>query len=360
MTFIFGVRIYNEVLKQEVKRLFKDKIVDLKINFKMKRLVPFILFLGIFSFSHAQDPHFSQFYANAMYLNPAFAGSAGGPRVALNWRYQWPSAAGGDFRTYSVSYDQHFDGIGGGIGAQVMYDNAGEGNLSTTTAMLAYSYYLPVNEVLRIKAGLQVGVFQRSIDTDALRFPDQIHPRLGFVFPTQEDITNPSIGPFPDFAAGAIAYTDKYYGGFAIHHITEPTQSFLDNANSVLPRKITLHAGMMIPLDKGTRNPKTFISPNILYQRQANFTQVTFGGYFIKEHFIVGAMYRQTDPNSDALVVLGGVTKDAFRFGYSYDIAVSDVRVAARGSHELSLIINIPYTKRTPKRKWKPISCPNL
>ncbi|MFY0674754.1 MAG: type IX secretion system membrane protein PorP/SprF [Bacteroidia bacterium] len=326
----------------------------------MKRLVPFLLFLGIVSVSQAQDPQFSQFYANALYLNPAFAGSAGGPRVALNWRYQWPSAAGGDFRTYSASYDQHFDALGGGIGAQVMYDRAGEGQLATTTAMLAYSYYLKVNDVLSVKAGLQVGIFQRSLDPEALKFPDQIHPRLGFIYDTQENLANEAIGPFPDFAAGAIAYTDRYYGGFAVHHITEPNQSFLGNENSKLPRKVTLHAGMMIPLDKGTRNPTTFISPNILYQRQSNFTQVTFGGYFIREHFIVGALYRQTDPNSDALIALVGVTKDAFRIGYSYDIAVSDVSAAARGSHEVSLVVDVPYTKKAKPVKWKPISCPNL
>jgi len=312
------------------------------------------------SVSQAQDPQFSQFYANALYLNPAFAGAAGGPRVALNWRYQWPSAAGGDFRTYSAAYDQHFDALGGGIGAQVMYDRAGEGQLATTTAMLAYSYYLKVNEVLSIKAGLQVGIFQRSLDPDALKFPDQIHLRLGFIYDTQENLANEAIGPFPDFAAGAIAYTDRYYGGFAVHHITEPNQSFLGNENSKLPRKVTLHAGMMIPLDKGTRNPTTFISPNILYQRQSNFTQVTFGGYFIREHFIVGALYRQTDPNSDALIALVGVTKDAFRIGYSYDIAVSDVAAAARGSHEVSLVVDVPYTKKAKPVKWKPISCPNL
>lgn len=319
-----------------------------------------MLMLGMGGILQAQDPQFSQFYANALYLNPALAGAVGGPRVALNWRYQWPEAPGGDFRTYSASYDQHFDGIGGGIGAQVMYDRAGEGNLATTTVMVAYSYYLKVNDVLSIKAGLQAGIFQRSLDVSALRFPDQIHPRLGFIYPTEENIPNTSIGPFPDFAAGAIAYTDRYYGGFAVHHITEPNQTFMDNDNSKLYRKITLHAGMMIPLDKGTRNPTTFISPNILYQRQFNFTQVTFGGYFIKQYFIVGALFRQTGSNPDAFIALVGVNKDAFRIGYSYDIAVSNVSSAARGSHEVSLVINVPYTKKAKPIKWKPISCPNL
>ena len=38
----------------------------------------------------AQDPAFSQFYANPLYLNPAFAGTNICPRVNLNYRDQWP------------------------------------------------------------------------------------------------------------------------------------------------------------------------------------------------------------------------------------------------------------------------------
>lgn len=326
----------------------------------MKRLVHILLFLGVGFSAYAQDPQFSQFYANPLYLNPAFAGSAGGPRFAINWRYQWPSTSGGDFQTYSASYDQHFDGIGGGIGAQVLYDRAGDGDLATTTAMFSYSYQLNVNDKFSIKAGLQVGLFQRSIDWDKLRFPDQIHPRLGFIYPTQEQIGAETVGPYPDFAAGAIAYTDKFYGGFAVHHITQPTQSFYDNGASILSRKVTVHAGMMIPLEKGSRNPTTFVSPNILFQNQGGFTQINFGGYFIKQNFVTGVMYRQTDPNSDALIALFGVKKDALRIGYSYDITISGLRQAARGSHEVSLVVELPVKKRQKATKWRKISCPNI
>ena len=41
-----------------------------------------------------QDPEFTQFYANPLYLNPAFAGTARCSRVNLNYRNQWPGIYG--------------------------------------------------------------------------------------------------------------------------------------------------------------------------------------------------------------------------------------------------------------------------
>ena len=72
-----------------------------------------ILILGlsfIGTYCLAQDPQFTQFYANPLYLNPAFAGSTRCPRVGLNYRNQWPSLNKA-YITESASYDQHFDAI---------------------------------------------------------------------------------------------------------------------------------------------------------------------------------------------------------------------------------------------------------
>ena len=63
----------------------------------------------------AQDALFSQYYANPLYLNPAFAGTNVCPRLAFHFRDQWPSAPG-TFMTYSASYDEHFDKLSGGVG----------------------------------------------------------------------------------------------------------------------------------------------------------------------------------------------------------------------------------------------------
>ncbi len=78
----------------------------------------------------AQDPLFTQFYANPLYLNPAMAGSHLCPRFSMNYRNQWPSLSG-SFVTQSFSYDQKFKAINGGIGIIAMHDQAGQNTIQT-------------------------------------------------------------------------------------------------------------------------------------------------------------------------------------------------------------------------------------
>ena len=96
------------------------------------------LFIGGFA-AKAQDPEFSQFYANRLYLNPAYAGTERCPRVGLNYRNQWPSLDQG-FVTYSASYDQHFNALSGGLGLLAMSDEAGAGTITYQNIGLLYAY----------------------------------------------------------------------------------------------------------------------------------------------------------------------------------------------------------------------------
>ncbi len=57
-------------------------------NIKLTLLTFAMLSIG--QLLYAQDAHFSQYYANPLYLNPAFAGSDICPRVTLNYRNQKP------------------------------------------------------------------------------------------------------------------------------------------------------------------------------------------------------------------------------------------------------------------------------
>ena len=99
---------------------------------------------------HAQDPTFTQFYANPLYLNPAFAGSNNCPRFALNYRNEWPNLSG-NYTTYSASYDQHIKNISGGIGVLVTHDEQGQGTIKTNMLGLIYSYHLKITRKFSIR-----------------------------------------------------------------------------------------------------------------------------------------------------------------------------------------------------------------
>ena len=330
----------------------------------MRRSLLLWVIIIVASALRAQDPEMTQYYAAPIYTNPAMAGTGacnGGGRINLNYRNQWPSLPG-TFVTTIASYDQHFDGIGGGIGLIAMNDVAGEGKLTSTTLAGIYSYQLVVSRKFTMRFGLEAQYVNRSLDWKKLRFPDQIDPTKGFTLPTQEPI-NPNKISYPNFSGGVLGYTEKFYCGFAVHNMIEPIQSFLGTQDSKLPRRYTLHSGLVIPLDNSydMANSNMTISPNLLFMMQNKFTQMNLGFYFSKGPLVTGLWYRQTFGkylNSDALMVLVGFRKDRFKFGYSYDLTVSSARQAAPGSHEVSASIEWCANKR-PVR-YKKLSCPDF
>lgn len=295
----------------------------------------------------AQDPQFTQFYANPLYLNPAFAGTARCPRICMNYRNQWPSLSG-TYVTYSASYDQHVDALGGGIGIMVNQDDQGRGILKSTSASAIYSYLLPVTREFSIKMGLQAGFFQKTLDRTKLNFGDMIDARRGFVWNTNEIIPSQNKSNL-DFGAGILGFSKKYFVGAAFHHLTQPDEGL--QGVSKLPLKITGHAGAIIPLEKGN---ESYISPNILFQQQAKFTQLNLGVYVVKGAFVGGLWYR----NSDAFIALVGIQTDHLKIGYSYDVTVSKLSSNTAGSHEVSL--QIQFECKPKKKKYRTISCPSF
>lgn len=310
---------------------------------------------------HAQDPEFTQFYAAPVYTNPAMAGTGacdGGGRVVLNYRNQWPSLPG-TFITTAASYDQNFDKIGGGVSLLILDDRAGEGLLTSQSVSAGYSFQMPVNRRFTMRFGIEGQFGQRSIDWKKLRFEDQIDPSKGFVNPTAEPYKTDQV-EYVNFAAGVLGYSERFYFGLATHNITEPVQSFYGDPKAIIPRRYTAHGGMVIPLD-GRKNPESTISPNVLFMLQEKFTQMNIGFYYNKGPLVTGLWFRQTFGefgNSDALMALVGFRKDKFKFGYSFDLTVSDARAAAPSSHEISA--GIEWCARKPSRKYRKLSCPDF
>jgi type IX secretion system PorP/SprF family membrane protein len=259
----------------------------------------------------------------------------------------------GTFVTEAVSYDQYVAALNGGIGLLVWKDDAGSGTMKTTNISGIYAYQLPVNREFTISAGFQAAYMQKSLDWSKLTFGDQIDPRYGFIYQSQE-IQNASSRSYLDLSAGILGYTSEIYGGIAVDHLTQPSEGFIV-LSSPLPMKITAHFGAYIPLDDARRNG-SFISPNVLVQFQSPFQQYNFGLYVEHGPLVGGLWYRFSATNGDAIIAMLGLQADNFKFGYSYDITVSGLANYSGGAHEISLGYKFDCHPR--HRRHSTLKCP--
>ena len=372
-----------------------------------KRII--ILLVAVLGLSvmrvQAQDPMFSQFYANPLFLNPAMAGTNVCPRLAFNFRDQWPSMPG-TFMTYAASYDEHFDKIYGGIGVQFWGDRAGEGGiLNTYNASAMYSFKVKVSKKFNMRFALQAAFQNKSLDWSKLTFGDMIDPRYGFVYSTNENIANyiNHINTL-DFSFGFLGYTPHVYFGFAAKHIatlslsgkTTPYSFLSGNAdgNFYDMLKLTAHVGANFDLKRKSKKETSFgdisISPNFIYEHQLGFNYFSEGLYMKFYPFTVGVWcrhgltYKYDEPmldqngnvifgpdsitpmtqktniyNSDAIIFMFGLEYNMFKVAYSYDLTISRLASATTGgSHEVSVQVLLPCPKK--RKAIKDIKCPSF
>jgi type IX secretion system PorP/SprF family membrane protein len=319
----------------------------------MKKLLILVI-ISLFGFAaKAQDPTFTQFYANPLYLNPAFAGSHGCPRFALNYRNEWPSLSG-NYVTYSASYDQYFKNISGGFGVLATHDQQGQGTINTSMLGLVYSYHLTLGRKWKMMFGARASWYQKFLDWDKLTFGDMIDPRRGFIYATGDVPRGGSRGFF-DASAGTVIFNKHFFAGFAAHHLNTPNESMIIG-NSPLPMRFTGHMGAEIQLGRQSKYANgTSIMPNVIYQYQNGFQELSVGTYVKYGAFNAGFWYR----NKDAFIMTIGVNTGKFKLGYSYDVTVSKLNNGVSGgSHEISLGLNLSC--KSKPISFKTISCPSF
>lgn len=289
----------------------------------------------------AQDVSFSQFYSNPLYLNPAFAGSVGVPRVALQYRNQW-QGFGNAFSTYSVAFDTPVDKLQGGIGLNVLNDAQAGSILNSLQINLSYSVFIQLSKEYRLHGGIQAGFNQNSLKTNELVFADNVDPNYGNHGISAElaSLADPNFS-YVDFSTGVLVYGRRMFYGIAVHHLTEPNQSFYSGQQDVskLDRKYTAHFGARIPIYRHGHLRKKFdISPQLIVQKQGPFQQINYGLFATKLGFTGGTWFRQNfGLRYDAVIFLVGYVKKNWQFTYSYDWTVSGLWGDTGGTSEISL-----------------------
>lgn len=317
--------------------------------------------------AEAQDPHFSQFFASPLTLNPALTGKFDGNlRITGNYRNQWPSINRA-FVTTTVSADFPIlkNSISPtdtwGLGITGFSDQSANSALKFNYLSVSTAFHKGLNEdgYSQIGAGFQATYSNMLLNVTDLKFEDQLTP-FGFTGTTQEIFNNSTIkNNYWDLNAG-ILYTastsdrNNFYAGVSMYHITRPKQSFTGTFFLLNPRT-TFHAGGYFPLsDMAT------LHVSGLYSTQAKASEAVMGGaaqLSVSEgekptSVYVGGWYRF----NDAIIPYVGLEFSDFRLGATYDVNSSSLKAASqsRGGIEISLI----YIKRSPDSKGLP--CPKF
>ena len=316
----------------------------------------------------AQDPHFSQFFASPLTLNPAFTGKFDGQwRLAANHRDQWPSIPKAYVTTsasldFGILKDKIPEGDVFGIGISGLSDQSADAALKLNYGSLSMSYHKALDEdgYNTIGAGFQVTYSSAILDFSKLTFEDQL-TQNGFTGTTAETFNYGSTQNYVDLDAGLLysGSTDginNYYFGTSVYHINKPSLSFIDQTWNLATR-LTVHGGGSFPVGG---NFSVFTSA--VFQAQNKATETVIGGALSDNlnndlvnptNVYFGSWIRF----GDAIIPYVGLEISGLRIGVSYDINISSLKAAtaSRGGSEFSII----YIKK-PTTATKGVPCPRF
>lgn len=334
----------------------------------MKRQVLFLLLLAGSLFAEAQDIQYSQYYANPIYLNPAFTGSTSMTRVGVNFRNQWP-ALDQSFVAYTAYFDHFEERLNSGFG--LIFQGAQESFTQTSLNEigLSYSYRLKVAQKSFIQAGFQGSLVARDALFDRVILGTQLNIDTGQIngFPGEAFDGDSQIRS-ADAHAGLLYYSEKTWLGVSIAHLLEPEISYLADDSDQLPMKFSIHGGYRFDLAPGdineffnNTNQERSVAIGFNYKDQGQFSQLDLGAEFFFQPLVLGMWYRGLPtkyelPNNESLIFLLGVNlPSGLELGYSFDYAISKLGfLSSGGAHELS--VRYIFSSKDPsKRHYAPL-----
>jgi len=269
-----------------------------------------------------QLPQYTQYFLNDFVINPAVAGSKGAWIGQSNNRFQWVGIQDAP-RTYVLSLHGPLNNEKMGLGAYLFTDITGPTRRTGFSA--SYAYHIRLTDDIKLGMGLTFGALQFQID--------------GSKITTQQtgDVAisngNQSV-VVPDAGAGLYAYSDKFFAGFSAPQLIGNEIQFFDDYDSPesrLSRHFFLMGGYNFQvMDDIVIQPSTFIK--YVDPLPVQF-DVTLRGIY-KEIVWAGVSYRMDDAVG---FMLGYTFQENLTFGYSYDVATSEIQNHTTGSHELML-----------------------
>jgi len=305
------------------------------------------LIAGLCGGAQAQDPYFSQFFMNPVYLNPAYSGSMKVPRAGIQYRDQWP-AFGHVYKTYFASFDTYLPRISSGIGFLAYNDVQGKGVYTESSFKISFSKEIHLNAEWTMYGSISGGMQLNALNFNRLIFADQLDGLSGLNQPGAEKVPDNNYRFFPDFGTGLLFYNGQYFFGFAADHLTQPDQSLYAGYPDHLPAKYTAHFEVNLPwFVPGHWRKYLKINPNFIVQSQGQLQNLTWGLYVNRLGFSLGVWNRLTTRKSADMILMAGYVGKQLKTAVSFDMNIRGVGIQSHGAIELS----VSYLLRDPGRK---------
>jgi len=293
-----------------------------------------------------QQPQFTHYGLNGMYLNPAYAGIKGQGEVSLIGRYQYLNYSGtfdggGSPRTGLITASLPILPISGGVGLAVYYDQFGQSKM--TNAALSYSQHVKLGS-----GKLGIGI-------------QGIYTYLGkgtYTAIDPDDINVPKDASDSKFDAGAGIWYEapKFYAGLSVNNLLRSEYTFKSGGNNGLPSKYLAEnhayftAGYNIDASSSV-----VVTPMVLVKavlpgkfssssKFDNSKNYSFEGGVratLDDKYWIGANYRHEESVS-GLLGLSFAKENALRLGYAFDFIAFNQAARAFSSHEIMLSYRLP------------------
>lgn len=331
----------------------------------MKKLIIFLLVIFFQGRLYAQDIQYSQFYANPLDLNPAFAGSTDLARLGLNFRNQWPGLNQSllAYTAYGDFYSQRYSS---GIGIIINGVRESSTQTQSNEIGLVYSYRLKLGENRYMQAGAQGSFVSRDAMFDQVILGTQLDIDNGVVIGgAGSAFKGESQQRNADLHAGLLFYDSRFWFGFSAAHLLKPEISYLEAGGNSMSIKYAVQGGVKFELPPGrindflnNTNQDRSVSIDFNYKSQGFYTQLDFGAEFYFEPLILGLRYRGLPtkydlPNHESLIgIVGFEFESGIDIGYSFDFTISKLGQSnSGGAHELSM--RYTFSTRDPRKKYR-------
>lgn len=301
------------------------------------RIYIILLFISSFCYSQ-QDAQYTHYMYNMSIINPAYATSNYDVlNLGLLHRTQWVGVEGAP-KTYTffahLPYKENME-----LGISFLNDNIGDGVLNETNFSIDYAYILSINEKSKLSLGLKAGLNFFNTNFDGFQL-ESGNVQTDPVFIENENKIFPNIG------AGAFYYTKKYYVGLSVPNLLKSKHikgSDGISTASVEEAHFFLTGGYVFDLSKKVKLKPSFLLKDV--SGGSLSTDLSLNALFFKR-FEIGASTRLKDSWS---ALANFEVYNGLRIGYAYDRTVSNLGTFNSGSHEIMILYDLEFNKKSYK-----------